>query len=89
MDTLLFKSDDVVKFKYVEGHTIWEVKIDRVDPTDANLPYHGVTLDDSTGFWFSQADIVEKVSSNDQLDRIEAKLDAIIAHLNVPFETEN
>lgn len=87
MTTLNYSIGDRVQFKYTDGSYIHEGVIDIVDTVDKSLPYH-VTSDNNESFWFSEAEIVSKVGSglDDQMSRIEAKLDAIIAHFNVPFE---
>lgn len=85
MSNFNFSKGDTIRFKRVNnGETReYEGEIATVDFADPANPYYVNTQ--YGGYWIEESEIIEKVSDA-KLDRIEAKLDAIIKHFGVPFE---
>jgi hypothetical protein len=85
MTTFNFKKGDRVLFNRNNDDERKELDgvIETVDYADPSTPYYVMTT--YGGYWIEETDITSQIGDT-QLDRIEAKLDAIIKHFGVPFE---
>lgn len=85
MTNFIFKKGDRVLFSRVNNGETKQLDgtIQEVDYADSVNPYYVATP--YGGYWIEETDITSQIGDT-QLDRIEAKLDAIIKHFGVPFE---
>lgn len=83
MTTFKYNKGDRISFTR-EGEMTERIgEIQTVDLSDLSNPYYVSTP--YGGYWIAEDEITALLNDS-PLERLEAKLDAIIRHFNVPFE---